>query len=117
LFNEVTREIDKGTNDVMVAFTGQLSWWTTPYHGLAEGDNLCTEKPVLGDDVIVVRVPSFWVDNVHQHEYSHLFGAPDHDVCDGKEIRCIMSYDWAYKINEWCNDCYSKIIANKWRTF
>ena len=64
-------------------------------------------------------MPSFGADadNVHQHEYSHLFGASDHDRCGEEGIRCIMTYDWAYKINEWCRDCYSKIIANKWREF
>ena len=118
LFDEVRREVDKGTNDVMVAFTNQdvegclrtrfflggpYFWGTLGY---AEAS---------GDDVIVLLVEDTNTDNVHQHEYSHLFGAPDHDGAPG--IRCIMSYDWVMQINDWCNECYSTINANKWREF
>jgi hypothetical protein len=117
LFDEVRREIDKGTNDVMVAFTNQdikgnvrenLFWgpYTGGILGLAEG---------LGDDIIVVLAKDQIIDNVHQHEYSHLFGAPDHG--NVMQINCIMSYAWSLKINDWCGDCYSTISAKKWREF
>jgi len=109
-----------------VAFTNQniegnirekLFWgpYTGGVLGYAEGENLGTAEAILGDDIIVVLVKNEYIDNVHQHEYSHLFGAPDHG--DVKEIRCIMSYAWAMKINDWCSDCYSTISANKWREF
>lgn len=38
-------------------------------------------------------------------------------VIGEKSEEPLMSYDWAYKINEWCSDCYSKIMVNKWREF
>lgn len=107
LWDEAWREIDKGTNDIKVAFTGQE---------MRKG-----KHKVLGaamyDTVIVNPVRNVFVDNLHQHEYSHLFGAPDHT---DPAIKCIMTYnseDWVWKINTWCSSCHSTIKENKWKQF
>ena len=104
LFDEVRAEVNKGSNDVMVAFSDQVEPW--PHPGYAEA---------LGDATIVVPVPFWQTDNLLQHELSHLFGAPDHGNVAG--IRCIMSYYWSWRINDWCADCRSTIIINKMRQF
>ncbi|MGQ9515596.1 MAG: M12 family metallo-peptidase, partial [Thermoproteota archaeon] len=117
LFDEARREVNKGANDVMIAFTNQdvkdaereglgKPWWRPPAYiggtlGLAE---------LLGDDVIVLLVKSELLRFVHQHEYSHLFGAPDHN----EEVMCIMSANYNVRVvrlryTEWCDSCYSVI--------
>jgi len=106
LWEEAWREIDKGENDIKVAFTGQI---------MRDHEGNRIPGAALYDTVIVNPVRRSQVDNLHQHEYSHLFGAPDHGWV--REIRCIMSYAWAWEINDWCTDCRSTISTNKWMEF
>jgi hypothetical protein len=135
LFDEARREVNKGTNDVMIAFTNQdvkeatrerwygKPWWRKSVYiegtlGLTEMFLLPDGKIIPGDDVIVLLVRGDLTRFVHQHEYSHLFGAPDHD----QNVRCIMSAnynDWVTRhlYTEWCDSCYSIINNNKWRSF
>lgn len=142
---EAIREVDKGVNDVMVAFTNQdvkeakrERWWEKPWWkksayvsgilAFADGENLGTEEAILGNYIIVLLLKDQFIDNVHQHEYSHLFGAPDHcwylssgemqcDPVSDPSTPCIMRYDWAMRTNNWCSSCYSTISTNKWREF
>jgi hypothetical protein len=120
LFDEARREVDKGANDIMVAFTNQdirgnrREWGL--WGGYTGGTLGLAER--LGDDVIVVLVAGYLIRFVHQHEYSHLFGAPDHD----QDAVCIMAANYnpqvvRRRITIWCDSCYSIISANKWRSF
>lgn len=109
LWWEAWREIDKGMNDIKIAFTGQSMY---QYGGIIP-------MPVAGaamyDTVIVTPQFLFFEDNLHQHEYSHLFGAPDHNP--GILDWCVMSYTWGFFTNNWCSECRSIIASNKWISF
>lgn len=100
LFAEAWREIDKGANDIKIAFTGQNMG---DVGGVAGGDT-----------VIVTPILDIFLDNLHQHEYSHLFGAEDHDPGYGNW--CVMSYAWFLFTNNWDTES-STIANNKWKEF
>lgn len=76
LFYEARSEVDKGNCDIMIAFTGQHM-----------NDHIVGIAECPGDDVLCGVVKNTYMDNLIQHECSHLFGCPDH--IPGKAIWCV----------------------------
>jgi len=107
LFSEARQEVDKGDKDILVIFTAQL--------GSNYGGPIGIANKILGDSMIVIHRSSLFMDNLMQHEFSHIFGAPDHG--DDSSKYCIMSYSYVDFTNQWCGDCHSTIMSNKLRGF
>lgn len=98
LFYDVMEKVNKKDANIMVAFCGQ-------YSGSIGG----TAEP-CGDDIIIFH--NSWhswyqVDNIVQHELSHLFNALDHNP--GWLDWCVMSYSWNALTHRWCSDCYQRM--------
>ena len=110
LFNEARLEVDKGSNDVLVIFTGQIDYLKAYFSGSPIGLAFRPEASIM-----VIHRSSLFMDNLMQHEFSHIFGAPDHG--DDASKYCIMSYSYVDITNHWCGECHSTIMTNRLRGF
>ena len=95
LFYEMQKKVDKNDANIVVAFSKQ---YTGRIGGLGE---------LKGDDVIIFEDSPSYIDNVIQHELSHLFGALDHNR--GITNYCVMSYTFSDFTNNWDEECINKI--------
>lgn len=96
LIDEVRWEVDKGGCDVVVAFTGQHL-----------NDNIAGVAECPGDDVLCSTISNVFIDNLIQHEMSHLFGCRDH--VPGWGTPCVMSYAYFRFAGWWCPTCLHTI--------